>query len=564
MSRRAPPVADIAAWLAQEPETSYREELKALLRKIAAGDTEGVILAEELFGSRRGFGTAGIRGPMRAGPTGLNRVVISQTAAGLAEYLLTLPTRQKNVAIRCVIGFDSRHSSNLFAKDTAEVMSGYGVHAYLLPRMLPTPLLAFAVRKLNSDAGVMVTASHNPPGDNGLKVYVGGSEEGAQIISPAAGHIESHIKRIAEGQSWYEIPRSTEDVNTIEESIVEAYISACRASLDFPPTPTSSLSIVYTPMHGVGGETFLAAVHASGFPAPHAVEDQFQPDPDFPTVAFPNPEEKGALDLSFETARAVGADLIIAHDPDADRLAVALPDASSPAGYRALSGNQVGAIFGWYLGEKAHFSGKPGKFANSLVSSPVLGKIAEHFGLDHEETLTGFKFISRVKNLIFGFEEALGYLVTPDVARDKDGISAGLLMVFLAHTLEDEGRTLWDYLHEIEEAVGAFASGQIIIRPNTKKPGSNVTSALRDKKITAIGSRFLKQFDDFLDGVENFPPDNILRYYLSDGSRVIVRPSGTEPKVKVYLDTTGATRVEAEAALASLEQDVRGLLASLN
>jgi phosphomannomutase len=316
-------------------------------------------------------------------------------------------------------------------------------------------------------------------------------------------------------------------------------------------------------MHGVGGETFLAAMDKAGLPEPHEVEQQFEPDPDFPTVAFPNPEERGALDLSFEKARSVGADLIIAHDPDADRLAAALPDPSASGGYKALTGNQIGAIFGWHIAQKVRSPGGTGTLANSLVSSPVLGKIAEHFGLDHEETLTGFKYVSRVKNLIFGFEEALGYLVTPDVVRDKDGISAGLLMVSLAHTLAGEGRILWDYLQEIEESVGAFASGQVTIRLSPGVAGSTVTTSLRERELSALGSRLVTRQDDFLGGIANFPKEDILRYYLNDGTRVIARPSGTEPKVKVYIDTEGATSAEAQSRLTEVESDINELVSSL-
>jgi phosphomannomutase len=556
-------IETVVAWAAQEPEPEYHEFTLRLLEKIRNGDDRALLKGHELFDSRLAFGTAGIRGPMRAGPNGMNRLVISQTTAGLAQYLhddrATVPDRK----VRVIIGFDGRHHSETFARDTAEVLSGHGIGASLLPRMLPTPVLAFAVRELGADAGIMITASHNPAEDNGYKVYFGGEDEGSQIIPPADRDIESHIQDVARDLTWIEIPRSSDLVTVIESEIAGKYISSTLDSLALPASAPGATTVVYTAMHGVGGKTFLAAMDKASFPKPHVVEAQFKPDPDFPTVAFPNPEEKGALDLSFEKARAVGANLIIAHDPDADRLAVALPDSSEPAGYRALTGNQVGTIFGWHIAEKASSAGKTGTLANSLVSSPVLGKIAHHFGLDHEETLTGFKYVSRVKNLIFGFEEALGYLVTPDVVRDKDGLSAGLLMVSLAHTLAGEGRTLWDYLDEIEKAVGAFASGQITVRLDPGVPGSTVTSALRDKRLLAIGSRSIQGVDDFLDGVGHFPKEDILRYYLQDGTRVIARPSGTEPKVKVYIDTEGATSAESQSRLTEVESDVNELVGSL-
>jgi phosphomannomutase len=555
-------ISQVSSWADQDPESDYRDTSLALLERLRAGDKSALITAKDLFESRLAFGTAGIRGPMRGGPNGMNRLVISQTTAGIARYLLE-KSPPGNTTHHVVIGFDGRHHSETFARNTAEVLSGHGISASLLPRMLPTPVLAFAVRELGATAGVMITASHNPAEDNGYKVYFGGQDEGSQIIPPVDTDIEAHIQRVAHTKTWSTIPRSTDLVAVIDGDIVEKYLAATLNSLQLTAPMEPAPIIVYTAMHGVGGETFLAAMDKAGLPEPHEVEQQFEPDPDFPTVAFPNPEERGALDLSFENARSLGADLIIAHDPDADRLAAALPDPSVSAGYRALTGNQVGAIFGWHIAQKAHSTGKTGTLANSLVSSPVLGKIADHFELDHEETLTGFKYVSRVKNLIFGFEEALGYLVTPEVVLDKDGISAGLVMVSLAHTLAGEGRTLWDYLHEIEEFVGAFASGQVTIRLSPGVAGSTVTTSLRERKLSALGSRSVTQLDDFLGGVGNFPKEDILRYYLDDGTRVIARPSGTEPKVKVYIDTEGATSAEAQLRLTEVESDINELVSSL-
>lgn len=554
--------ADIQAWAEQDPEPEH-QELAMHLVKTMLDDEGSLSRAHELFASRLTFGTAGIRGPMRAGPNGMNRLVIAQTTAGIAEYLLERGQKKDHPTLQVVIGFDGRHRSKTFARDTAKVFSGYGITVALLPRMLPTPVLAYAVRELRADAGVMITASHNPADDNGYKVYFGGADEGSQIIPPVDTDIEAHIQRVAKTLTWTHIPRSSDLVYELDEGVVDKYLSSTLGSLQLPSPTSVPPTIVYTAMHGVGGETFLAAMALAGFPEPHVVEQQFEPDPDFPTVAFPNPEEQGALDLSFEKARSVGADLIIAHDPDADRLAVALPDPSVSTGYRALTGNQVGAIFGWLIAHKARSTGETGTLANSLVSSPVLGKIADHLGLDHEETLTGFKYVSRVKNLLFGFEEALGYLVTPDVVHDKDGISAGLLMVSLAHSLAEEGRTLWDYLHQIEESVGGFASGQVTIRLHPGESGPKVTSALRKKDLSALGARTVSQTDDFLEGVGDFRKEDILRYHLEDGTRVIARPSGTESKVKVYIDTEGSTSEEAKSRLLEVESDINELVSSL-
>ena len=549
-------------WVEQDPDPETASELSRLLSRAEAGDDESQAVILHKFSARLAFGTAGIRGPLGAGPTAMNRVVVSQTTAGLAQFLLGRRKRPSD-SLRVVVGYDARKNSAVFARDTAEVLAGHGIEVLLTPHEVPTPVVAFAVRHLSCDAGVMITASHNPAQDNGYKVYFGGGDEGSQIIPPVDAGIESAINTVATTLSFSDIPRSNALVSSTPANLVGNYISPTIETVGSIGALNSSPIVIYTPMHGVGGKTFLAAVEKAGFPPPQIVKEQFEPDPDFPTVAFPNPEEPGALDLSFAKSRAVDADLIIAHDPDADRLAVAVPDSTASQGFRALTGNQVGAILGWCLAERAYRSGSSGSLANSLVSSPVLGKIAQHFGLDHEETLTGFKYVSRVKNLIFGFEEALGYLVTPDVVRDKDGISAGLRVMSLASSLAVEGKTLVDYLREIEEQVGAFASGQVTVRLEQGVAGSTITNAMRARCLAAIGSRSVVQVDDFLVGVGQYPAEDILRYYLDDGTRVIVRPSGTEPKVKVYIDTEGATSAEAQSRLTEVESDINELVSSL-
>jgi phosphomannomutase len=491
----------------------------------------------------------------------MNRVVIGQTTAGLAQYLLEHRSTESGKALRVVVGCDARTNSDIFAEDTAAIMAGYGLEAIVLPEKLPTPVLAFAVRYLNADAGVMVTASHNPPRDNGYKVYLGGADEGSQIIPPIDSDIEKLIANVARSIRWADIPRSPEAVIPAPEDIVAQYVAATVASVAPEAPHDPPLSVVYTAMHGVGAGTFFKTVEAAGFPSVHPVTEQTEPDAAFPTVAFPNPEEHGALDLSIATAKKHDAALIIAHDPDADRLALALP---RDGDYIPLTGNQVGAILGWHCAKRAHKNGATGMLANSLVSSPVLGKIANHFGLGHEETLTGFKYVSRVPHLIFGFEEALGYLVTPDVVRDKDGVSAGLMALEIAYSLAAEEKTLWDYLATIEEAVGGFASSQITIKLGDQGNNTPLAEQLRSTQPGAFGTRAITQVDDFLQGVGNFPREDILRYYLEDGSRVIIRPSGTEPKLKIYLDTQGDTRREAETALNQLESALRSLVDSLS
>ena len=548
-------------WHDQDPDAQTQAELGALLESQAAGNLEAAATLSELFGGRLAFGTAGIRGPLQPGPRGMNRVVIGQTTAGLAQYLLEHRSTESGKALRVVVGCDARTNSDIFAEDTAAIMAGYGLEAIVLPEKLPTPVLAFAVRYLNADAGVMVTASHNPPRDNGYKVYLGGADEGSQIIPPIDSDIEKLIANVARSIRWADIPRSPEAVIPAPEDIVAQYVAATVASVAPEAPHDPPLSVVYTAMHGVGAGTFFKTVEAAGFPSVHPVTEQTEPDAAFPTVAFPNPEEHGALDLSIATAKKHDAALIIAHDPDADRLALALP---RDGDYIPLTGNQVGAILGWHCAKRAHKNGATGMLANSLVSSPVLGKIANHFGLGHEETLTGFKYVSRVPHLIFGFEEALGYLVTPDVVRDKDGVSAGLMALEIAYSLAAEEKTLWDYLATIEEAVGGFASSQITIKLGDQGNNTPLAEQLRSTQPGAFGTRAITQVDDFLQGVGNFPREDILRYYLEDGSRVIIRPSGTEPKLKIYLDTQGDTRREAETALNQLESALRSLVDSLS
>lgn len=553
-------MAAATQWHDQDPDAQTQAELGALLESQAAGNLEAAATLSELFGGRLAFGTAGIRGPLQPGPRGMNRVVIGQTTAGLAQYLLEHRSTESGKTLRVVVGCDARTNSDIFAADTAAIMAGYGLEAIALPEKLPTPVLAFAVRYLNADAGVMVTASHNPPQDNGYKVYLGGADEGSQIIPPVDSDIEKLIASVARSISWADIPRSPEAVIPAPEDIVAQYVAATVASVAPEAPQDPPLSVVYTAMHGVGAGTFFETVEAAGFPSVHPVTEQTEPDAAFPTVAFPNPEEDGALDLSIATAKKHDAALIIAHDPDADRLALALPRGGD---YIPLTGNQVGAILGWHCAKRAHKTGVTGMLANSLVSSPVLGKIAKHFGLEHEETLTGFKYVSRVPDLIFGFEEALGYLVTPDVVRDKDGVSAGLMALEIAYSLAAEKRTLWDYLATIEESVGGFASSQITIKLGDQGNNTPLAEQLRSTQPGAFGTRAITQVDDFLQGVGKFPREDILRYYLDDGSRVIIRPSGTEPKLKIYLDTQGDTRREAETSLTDLESALRSLVDDL-
>ncbi|MDF2579064.1 MAG: phosphomannomutase [Microbacterium sp.] len=399
------------AWLAQDPDPETRDELAAVIAAAEAGDAVAAADLVDRFGTRLAFGTAGLRGRLGAGSNRMNRVLVTQAAAGLAAYLLEKAGPDAPPVV--VIGYDGRRGSARFAQDSAEIFAGAGLRAILLPRLLPTPVLAFAVRHLGADAGVMVTASHNPPDDNGYKVYLGGADDGSQIVPPADAEIAAHIQRVADAGDISVLPRS-ERYETADDAVVEAYVAA-TATVAPAPAGANGMRWVYTAMHGVGTETMLRILDAAGYPHPVQVAEQAEPDGRFPTVAFPNPEEPGAMDLALETARANDAEFILANDPDADRLAVAIPDAAAEGGWRRLTGNQIGLLLGWRAARRAAEGGTtPGaSLACSLVSSPALQVVAERYGLDFHATLTGFKWISRAPGLVFGFEEALGYLVNP-------------------------------------------------------------------------------------------------------------------------------------------------------
>ena len=552
------------AWAAQDPDAVTRAELDGLVERAEAADEPAAVELRERFSGRLEFGTAGLRGELGAGPMRMNRVLVSQAAAGLAAFLLGRPSSERDGHPSVVIGYDGRHNSDVFARDTAELMQGAGVRATLLPRALPTPVLAFAVRHLDASAGVMVTASHNPARDNGYKVYLGGVDAGSQIVPPADGEIAAEIARVASG-SIVRLPRDA-GYEVASERIVAAYIGETAALADAP----SALRVVYTPMHGVGWETAAAVFAAAGFATPTTVDAQLQPDPDFPTVAFPNPEEPGALDLAFETARVSDAELIVANDPDADRVAVGVPDASAEGGWRRLSGNELGWLLGWRTARRLSEAGDDapdGTLACSLVSSPALGAIARHYRLDFVETLTGFKWISRVGGLAFGYEEALGYLVDPDKVRDKDGISAAVEAVQLFTELAASGITLETHLADFAETFGGYASSQISVRVSELAQIPRTMARLRASLPEQVGGIRVESIDDFVDGFGHFPPSDLLRLHLAGGGRIIVRPSGTEPKLKCYLDAvahegTGAERLAAAAdTLAVLDAGMRELLA---
>lgn len=549
----ADPVEAARAWAAQDPDETTRAQLEALIARVDAGDPDARGELTSRFAGRLTFGTAGLRGELGAGPLRMNRVLVAQAAAGFARFLVA---REERPSV--VIGYDGRRNSEIFARDTAELMAGAGVRAILLPRMLPTPVLAFAVRYFGASAGVMVTASHNPAADNGYKVYLGGPDQGSQIVAPTDAEIEAAIVAVAAG-SITELPRSSA-FELASEEVVDEYVRRTAAAATNP----QPLRFVYTAMHGVGWDTARRVFEAAGFPDAVSVAAQQEPDASFPTVDFPNPEEPGAMDLAFATAAEHGAELVIANDPDADRVAVGIPDGQG--GWQRLSGNEVGWLLGWRAAQQARTRGDRGTLACSLVSSPALGVVARTEGFDFVETLTGFKWISRAPELLYGYEEALGYLVDPDKVRDKDGISAALAVLDLFSELKAAGSSFAEHRAAFADRFGAFASGQISVRVADLARIPELIARLRNAPPREIGGIRVERFDDFAEGVEGFPPSDILRFHLAGGSRVIVRPSGTEPKLKCYLDarsdegSAAERQATADAALASLDAGMRQLL----
>ncbi|WP_406159912.1 phospho-sugar mutase [Streptomyces sp. NBC_00882] len=513
-------IARARTWLAEDPDPDTRDELAKLLD---AGDVTELTAR---FSGTLQFGTAGLRGEIGAGPMRMNRTVVIRAAAGLAAYLKKHGSTDGLV----VIGYDARHKSADFARDTAAVMTGAGLKAAVLPRPLPTPVLAFAIRHLGAVAGVEVTASHNPPRDNGYKVYLG---DGSQIVPPADADIAAEIAAIA---SLNDVPRPDTGWQILDDAVLNAYLARTDAVLAENSPRTART--VYTAMHGVGKDTLLAAFDRAGFPAPELVAEQADPDPDFPTVAFPNPEEPGAMDLAFAKARETDPDLIIANDPDADRCAVAVKRDDA---WRMLRGDEVGALLAAHLVTR----GARGTFAESIVSSSLLGRIAEKAGLPYEETLTGFKWIARVEGLRYGYEEALGYCVDPEGVRDKDGITAALLITELASELKEQNRTLLDLLDDLAVDHGLHATDQLAVRVEDLSVIARAMEQLREHPPTELAGLAITRAEDLTQGTDRLPPTDGLRYTL-DGARVVVRPSGTEPKLKCYLEVVVPVATHAD------------------
>ena len=532
-------VGEVQAWIADDPDPITASQLQQWL------DTNNESELRTSFNGFLQFGTAGLRGPIRPGPSGMNRAVVGRTAAGIVAYM-----EERNLT-SVVIGRDARYGSEDYTFETAAIMSGAGMKVFVLPRPLPTPVLAFATNELGCDVGIMVTASHNPPQDNGYKVYLGGTVDGieyrgSQIVSPTDASIARKIDAIT---SLKELPRG-KVWTVLGEEIIEKYIE-CTASLATTP---GTLKIVYTAMHGVGTETLQRVFHKAGYPSPILVAAQAAPNPDFPTVAFPNPEEPGAIDLALETAKTFDADLVIANDPDADRCAAAVKDPVT--GWRMLRGDELGAILGESIARKS----SDGIFANSIVSSSILKKIAGHYNLDFKETLTGFKWLAKVKDLTFGYEEALGYAVDAKTVNDKDGISAAITVAQIATDLAADGKTLLDLLDEIWSRHGYHATEQISIRLSDLSKVDVILGGLRANPPQIIAGRAVTSIDDLATPTDGLPPTDGLRIWLDGGVRIIIRPSGTEAKMKCYIEVIEKDSKTAQVVLDQLRPPLKELL----
>ncbi|MGJ9413493.1 phospho-sugar mutase [Aeromicrobium sp. CF4.19] len=536
----------VRAWIDQDPDPVTRDELESLL---AAEDR---IALEDRFAQRLQFGTAGLRGALGGGPNRMNRVIVAQAAAGLAAYLTQHAVG--DAAPTVVVGYDARHNSDVFARDTAEIMTAMGVPAFLLPDPQPTPVLAFAIRHLGCAAGVMVTASHNPPQDNGYKVYLGDS---SQIVPPADTDISTLIDAVGRVD---ELPRS-DAYEVVGADVAEAY---CAAVADLAGDGPRDVVAVYTPMHGVGRDAVVEVVRRTGFAPLHVVPEQADPDPDFPTVAFPNPEEPGAMDLALALADDVGADIILANDPDADRCAVGV---RGPDGYQMLTGDQTGALLADLLLRR----GVEGTYGASIVSSDLLGLQAAAHGRTWQQTLTGFKWLGKIPDLVFGYEEALGYSVAPHIARDKDGISAILAVLEVAAELKAEGRTLLDRLDDIYREHGLHATDQLSVRVDDLSVIAAAMTTLRTAPPSSLGGLAVATVDDLQDGYRGLHPTDGIRLGLDaadgiTGARIICRPSGTEPKLKCYVEVVvpvGESSQEAWSRARTTIDAVKADLAAL-
>lgn len=531
--------AEVTAWIEDDPDPVTASQLQTLL------DNQDEVTLGRYFNGFLQFGTAGLRGPNGPGPSCMNRAVVARAAAGIAAYM------KARGMTRVVIGRDARHGSAEYEIESAEIFSGAGMEVFVLPRALPTPVLAYATSALNADVGVMITASHNPPQDNGYKVYIGPVADGivyasSQIINPTDGFIAAEIDAITtlksqpRGKSW----------TVLDETLINEYIQRTAVLAKNP----GNLRIVYTAMHGVGTQTLAQVFKEAGFPDLILVTEQAEPDPDFPTVVFPNPEEPGAIDLALATARAHNADLVIANDPDADRCAAAIKDRSGQ--WRMLRGDELGVIFGEWIARTS----PRGTFGNSIVSSSILRKISAHYGIDFKEVLTGFKWLAKIEDLAFGYEEAIGYSVDSETVNDKDGISAAIFLAQIATDLAAVGKDLNDLLDEVWQRHGFHATEQISIRVADMGAITKLLAGLRSNPPEEIAGRRVESIDDLAAPKDGLPPTDGLRLWLAGGVRIIIRPSGTEAKLKCYIEVITPDQLSAENELNALRAPLKNFL----
>ncbi|HLI40128.1 MAG TPA: phospho-sugar mutase, partial [Streptosporangiaceae bacterium] len=578
--------ARVEAWIADDPDPADRAELRGLLER-AGSDAGAAAELRDRFAGRLAFGTAGLRGAVAAGPNRMNRAVVRAATAAVAGWLAGQGGRAggpggpgpSGARAGVVVGCDARHRSAEFADEAARVLAGAGIAVHLLPAPCPTPLLAFGVRHLGAAAGVMITASHNPAADNGYKLYLG---DGAQVIPPVDAEVERRMAGLGPLSRVPVASAASPLIARCGDEVARAYLDAVVAAAGPPPPGAAKLKVVYTPMHGVAGPLLLRAAAAAGYAPPHLVAAQAEPDPDFPTVAFPNPEEPGALDAALADARRLGADLVLASDPDGDRLAVAVParpgrpsgsggvagspeggasrGGSAAAGWVALTGDQVGALLGAGLLRRTAAWGGSRLVASTIVSSTLLAKVAAAAGAQYAQTLTGFKWIARAADgrpgarFVFGYEEALGYAVG-DVVRDKDGIGAALEMLRLAAEAAAAGRPVLALYDDLETAHGVHLTAQVAQRTAEV---ARVMARLRSAPPRLLGGQPVTGVTDLAAaGQAGLPPADVL-VFLLPGARVVVRPSGTEPKLKVYIDASSTRGDSRERA-----RDVAERLATL-
>ncbi len=516
------------SWAEHDPDSNTKNMILKLI------EDNNLVELNKIFSGDLEFGTAGLRAEIGPGQSRMNRAVVIRATHGLCQYLIK---KYPNKKPKLIVGNDARHMSDEFAVDVCQVAASLGLEVYKLPTKIPTPVLAFGVRHIKADAGVMITASHNPPLDNGYKVY---DEFGAGIIPPMDKEIASLIKLAPFAD---EIEKSD---NYKQIDLVEQYVERISQVIS---NKYGDLKVAYTPMHGVGQETFDRCMKKVGFSKSFDVLEQTKPNPDFPTVSFPNPEEKGAMDLLLALAKSKNADIAIANDPDADRCALAVKDKGN---WKVLTGDEIGYLITWWILKKAELENKKlsGKIAASIVSSSLVPKMAKNNLLTGTTTLTGVKWMGHIENLIFGYEEAIGYCVDPEFVRDKDGVATALLLVELFSYLKSQNLEATDILNEIYEDYGVHVTKQVSFRFDSVEKAKEITIKLTTNAPKEIDEFVIEKVEDMNNGIDNLPASSGVRLTFNNG-RMIIRPSGTEPKLKCYLEvftSTGDVAINLEKA----------------